>query len=334
MAQSTVPFCLRGLAAALVVATAGWSSASAQEEIVIKFADFHPVDTLVYEAMERFEEMVEERTDGRVDVQLFPAAQLGGNRDLIEQTKVGSIQMTYGNPPYFSNLVPEFAVMDLPYMFADYDHVERVADGEVGSALTEMLIEQQGLRILGWYHIGFRHMMTREVRIASLEDFEGVKFRSPEAFAFVEMFKALDAVPVPLPWHEVYNAMRTKIVDGMETTPEGFTSTKVYEVGNYMTLTNHINTVETPAINEAFYQNLPDDIRTVIDDVMAELVAWQRKEQIARNEAATEELIERGVELVEIDRAPLRTKMEAVWEKFTIDVPTAADLIEKVQAQR
>lgn len=322
------------LVGAILTAMLGLSPAAADDKIVIKFADFHPLETLNYETMVRFEEMLEERTDGRVDVQLFPAAQLGGQRDLIEQVKLGTIDMTFGNPPYFSNLVPEFAVMDLPYMFDNYEHIERVVDGDIGDSLNQMLIDQEGLRILGWYHIGFRHMMTRETRIESLEDFLGVKFRSPEAFAFVEMFKALGAVPTPLPWPEVYTAMRTHIVDGMETTPEGFTSSKVYEVGKYVTLSNHINTVESPTINEVFYQELPDDIRAILNEVIAELVAWQRGAQIAKNEAALEELKAYGVELIEIDRAPLQDAMHVVWDKFVDNVPAAGSLIERVNAER
>ena len=305
-----------------------------EDKIIIKYADFHPLETLNYQTQLRFEKLLEEKTNGKVDVQLFPGAQLGGQRDLIEQVKLGTIQMTFGNPPYFANYIPDLSVMDLPYMFSNYEHIERVLDGEVGKIFNEMLIEQEGMRVIGWFHIGFRHMITREKPIRKLEDFKNVKFRSPEADTFVCMFRALGAVPTPLPWPEVYQAMKTKIVDGMETTPEGMTSTKVYEVGKYVTLTSHINTVEGPTMNEAFYQSLPDDVKQALDETMKEIIPWQRKAQIEINDKAVALLAEKGCELIEIDQKPLREAMKSCWGEYVERSKRGQELIDIVNSLR
>jgi len=325
-----ITLCLFGLG----IVIGGPAAAADEKKIIIKYADFHPLETLNYKTQQRFEKILEEKTNGKVDVQLFPGAQLGGQRDLIEQVKLGTIQMTFGNPPYFSNYVPDLSVMDMPYMFNNYEHIERVVDGEVGQIFNEMLIKKEGLRVLAWFHIGFRHMITREKAIRKIEDFKNVKFRSPEAFAFVGMFKALGAVPTPLPWPEVYQAMKTKIVDGMETTPEGMTSTKVYEVGKYVTLTNHINTVEGPTINEEFYQSLPADIKQALAETLAEIVPWQRKTQIETNEKALALLKEKGCEMIDIDITPLRKAMAPVWAEYVKKSARGQELIDKIDALR
>ena len=304
------------------------------DPIIIKFADFHPLEATNYTAMVKFEELLESKTNGKVDVQLFPAGQLGAQAELIDQVKLGTIDMTWGNPPYFSNLIMDFAVMDLPYMFNDYDQIESVVDGQVGQILNDKLVEQEGMRIIGWVHIGFRDMMTREIAIRSIDDFAGVKFRSPEAFAYIEMFNALGAVPTPMPWTEVYQAMKTNLVDGLETTPEGMVTSKVNEVGKYVIMTNHINTVECITINEEFYQSLPDDVKQAIDETLAELVPWQRETVININETYLQQLADEGCEIIEIDTAPLQAAMQTVWDKFIVNCPSAQELIDLINAER
>jgi len=304
-------------------------SVLAQDKIVIKYADFHPLDTINYESQLLFKEILEQKVGDKVEVKLYPGGQLGAQRDLIEQVKLGTIDMTFGNPPYFSNLIPAFGVMDLPYIFNDYYHIERVVAGEVGSMLNDLLIKQEGMRILGWFHIGFRDMITSKTPIRKIEDFKGVKFRSPEVSTYINMFKALGATPTPIPWTDVYQAMQTKLVDGLETSPEGMTSTKVYEVGKYVTLTNHINTVECPTINEAFYQSLPEDVKQALHETMDLLVPWQRYKVIRKNIEAIQELKDQGCEIIEIDVTPLRKACETVWEQFKEQSPLAETLIEK-----
>ncbi len=322
------------LAVLMLLGQVVYATGQAENKVVIKYADFHATSTILWQGVERFKELVEKNSNGEIEVQIFPAGQLGGQRELLESVKNGTIQMTYGNSPMLSNYVTEFALLDLPYMFTDYDHIERVVFGDVGLLLNDRLIKKAGIRILNWNQLGFRDMMTREIKIEKLADFKGVKFRSPEAFAYISMFNALGAVPTPLPWTEVYEAMRTRIVDGMETIPEGMTSSKVYEVSKYVILTNHINTVETPVINEVFYQGLSNEHKKIITDSLAEVARWQNQAQIDANKAAYTELEQKGITFIKIDRAPLIKSCEQVWAEFARKVPESELLITMINSLR
>lgn len=305
-----------------------------EERVVIRWATFQPRGTILVDGVEMFKEVVERNSGGEIEVQIFPDGQLGGQRELLESARAGSIHMTYGNSPTLSNYLPEFALLDLPYMFDDYGHIERAVFGDVGSLFNERLVEKTGLRIMSWNHVGFRDMLTRDTKIQSIEDFRGVRFRSPEAFAYLRMFNALGAIPTPLPWPEVYQAMRTRVVDGLETITEAVIPNNLHEVAKYLIVTQHINTVEVPVVNESFFQGLSERHQNIIIESFAEVAEWQNPAQIAANEAAYEKLEEMGMEIIFIDREPLTQACEAVWEEYSREVPEAEQLIAKIDALR
>ena len=304
------------------------------EPITIKFADFHATSTIQWQAVQMFESLVEEKSGGNISIETYPAGQLGAQAELEESVKNGTIQMTWGNSPTLSNYVPEFAVLDLPYIFTDYAHIKSVLYGDVGEELNQLLIEKTGMRILTWVHSGFRDMLTSEEPINTLADFAGVKFRSPEAFAYVEMFKALGAVPTPMAWTEVYEAVRTNIVDGLETTTEAIVSNKFWEVCKYVMVSHHIYTAETPIINEAFWQGLTDQQKTWINESWAEVTLWAN-EQIEQKEQGFYDTMEQnGMTLIYIDRQPLIDACSVVWDLFVEKNPDAQSLIEQINALR
>lgn len=306
--------------------------ARAADAVVINFGDHNAVDSVLSNTALKFKSTIEEASGGAITVRHYPAAQLGSQRELLEQVKLGTLQMCFGDPPYLSNLVPQFAVMDLPFVFRDWAHVEAVMDGPVTQQLGEALVASQGLRPLSWLHIGFRDMMTIDKPVASIADFAGLKFRSPETASFVEMFKALGATPVPVPWGEVYPAMKTGLVDGIETTPEGMINSKLFEVGRYVTQTQHINTVGAPIVSESFWQGLSAEHQAMITEALASATVWEREEMKAANAAATTALGENGIEVIEIDRGALRTAVEPVWGRLTEKADGASDLVEQILA--
>ena len=306
--------------------------AGAADAIVINFGDHNAVDSVLSNTVLQFKSAVETASSGSITVRHYPAAQLGSQRELLEQVKLGTLQMCFGDPPYLSNLVPQFAVMDLPFVFRDWAHVETVIDGPVTKTLSEALIASQGLRPLSWLHIGFRNMMTIDKPVASIGDFAGLKFRSPETASFVEMFKALGATPVPVPWGEVYPAMKTGLVDGIETTPEGMLNSKLYEVGRFVTETQHINTVGAPIVSENFWTSLAPEQQAMIEEAIAGATAWEREAMKSANAAATTSLTENGIELIAIDQAALRVAVEPVWGRLTEKADGASDLVAQIQA--
>ncbi|UXN74863.1 TRAP transporter substrate-binding protein DctP [Devosia sp. A8/3-2] len=146
------------------------------------------------------------------------------------------------------------------------------------------------------------------------------------------MFKALGATPVPVPWGEVYPAMKTGSVDGIETTPEGMVSTKLYEVGRYVTETQHINTVGAPIVSESFWTGLTPQQQAMIEEAIASATVWEREAMKTANAAATTSLTEKGIELIAIDRAALRKAVEPVWGRLTEKADGANDSVAQIRA--
>ncbi|SFU16424.1 TRAP transporter substrate-binding protein [Mesorhizobium sp. YR577] len=300
--------------------------------VMINFGDHNAVDSVLSNTVLQFKNAVETASAGEITVRHYPAAQLGSQRELLEQVKLGTLQMCFGDPPYLSNLVPQYAVMDLPFVFRDWEHVERVVDGDVARTLGDALVASQGLRPLSWLHIGFRDMMTIDKPVTAIGDFSGLKFRSPEVASFVEMFKALGATPVPVPWGEVYPAMKTGLVDGVETTPEGMINSKLYEVGKYVTQTQHINTVGSPIVSESFWTGLTSEQQATISKAIMTATLWEREEMKRANAAATVQLKENGLELLQVDREELRKAVEPVWGRLTGKTAGASNLVALIQA--
>lgn len=304
------------------------------EKVIIKFPSHQPTTTYLGQAETKFIEAVQEESGGRIEVRHFPGGQAGNARENIESVTLGTADMTFCAPAELSNWVPRLGVMDCPYMFDDFDHVEACVDGKVGDLIEKDVIEKVGLRILGWWHVGFRDMLTIDKPIRSLADFKGVKFRSPEVPVYVMMFNAIGATPTPIAWGEVYSAMKTGIVDGMETTPEGMVANNLYELAKYVILTRHINTQGLLVMNEKFYQGLPKDLQRAVDSAMAQTIPWQREMIIKASEDAYKTMTDSGLELIEIDQAELRRACAPVWDELVGGAEGAQELIDLIDSYR
>ena len=285
------------------------------EKIKITFSHENAVGGLVDQTAHKFKELLEAKTD-KVEVSIHPAAQLGDDQQNMEGMKLGTIQMSMGNPDYLAKRVPEFVVFTLPYMFSGWEHVEKAMDSDVAKELTQTLIKEKGIRILMWGHNGFRNMITAKKKINSMADFKGVKFRSPAIPVYVKMFKAIGANPTPIPWPEAYNALRMGIVDGLEGAPEAFVASKMYEIAKYITMTNHLYTAMLLLIDENFYQGLPADARKAVDEAAAELQPWQRQMVKKATGTVYETLEGKGVTVSDIDTTEMQNACKPVWKEL------------------
>jgi tripartite ATP-independent transporter DctP family solute receptor len=317
------------LVAAPFVFTGG-QKAGSEEKIVITFAHMNAVGDPIDRTAQKYKELVEAKVGDQVEVRVHPAGQLGDDKQNFEGLGLGTVHVTMSNPDMLSNFVPEYVVFALPYMFADWEHVEMAMDGEVGQELDQMLLEQEGIRNLAWLHNGFRNMTTKAKPIRTMADFKGVKFRSPEIPVYMKMFQAIGATPTPIPWPEVYNAMKQGIVDGMETTPTGFVGAKIYEVSKYVMLTNHLYTAANVLMSDKFYQSLPRNVQKAIDEAAAELEPWQRQMVIEDTEGTYDILREKGMTILEFDTTELREAVKPVWVELTSGAPRAIEFAEMI----
>jgi len=299
----------------------------------IRFADFHTPGSSEYDMAKRFKETLEHKTHGAIEVQLFLAGQLGGTRETLESTRLGIIQMTFAFPGVFADYIPEYSAMGLPFLFDDYGHVERMMDSPALAQLGDRLASKTGVRVLGWIHSGFRFFFGNKP-VRQLADFSGLKFRSPEAEVFVETMKSLKITPVPLPWIEVYTALKTGLTDGAETTADGFYANKLWDVSHYVIQTHHMNTIDGLVISERFYQSLPPHLQAAIVEATRELEPIMRRQFIDAEAGKMAEAKRHGIEFIEIDIEPMRRACARVSEVFQAKYPGIKGLVAEAERLR
>lgn len=310
--------------------TAEKETPASGDTVVLKLAHHTAIDSAYDVAIKHYADLIYERTDGRVKIEVYPAAQLGGERDVLEGLKLGTIDMTLNTSSLIMNITPEFGLLDLPFLFEDYDHARASLDGEPGQILADKLLEQNGIRMMAGWCSGFRVMMTTNKKIEKLEDFQGVKMRAPETPVYIDMFTALGANPTPIPYSEVYTAMQTGVVEGVEVAAEPMYTSKFHEVGKYIVRTNHIFSTICPLINEQKFQSLPEDVQQIMLDTMKEATDFEWEKFLEADEAALQAMVDSGCELNEIDRQPLMDACASVQEKYVKEL-NAQEFMDSIQ---
>jgi tripartite ATP-independent transporter DctP family solute receptor len=210
-----------------------------------------------------FKGLVEGGSGGNVVVKVFPASQLGNERELIEGTKIGTIQMCFVSGA-IAGFYKEAQVLDIPYLFASGPVAWKVMDGPFGKDMAADILKQTGMRVLAYGETGFRNFTNSKLPIKSPADMKGLKIRVMETPVYVNMVKALGAAPTPIAWSEVYTALQQKVVDGQENPVATIVQAKLYEVQKYMILDGHSYGCDFFLINEKFYQSLPKESQELI----------------------------------------------------------------------
>jgi C4-dicarboxylate-binding protein DctP len=253
------------LAAAAMLAATG--VALAQQPIIIKFSHVVAVDTPKGKAAEYFKKLAEERTKGRVKVEVYPNSTLFKDGEEMEALQLGSVQLLAPSLAKFGPLgVREFEVFDLPYIFDSYAELHKVTAGPVGAALFKKL-ESKGIVGLAYWDNGFKDMSAnRPIRLPA--DYKGMKMRIQSSKVLGDQMKALGAIPQVMAFSEVYQALQTGVVDGTENPPSNFYTQKMNEVQKFLALTNHGYLGYAVIANKKFWDGLPPDIRTTLEGAM------------------------------------------------------------------
>ncbi len=324
---------LRTLGAFGAATTLGapWIHVRAQGK-VIKLAHHVSLQSEQHKAAEQFGELLQKYTSGALTVRVLPAAQAGGQREAVESVSLGALEMAYGESGLYANTVPRFGVIALPYMYRDVKHWQSVVEGPIGQGLAADLQKANGLRIVNWMIGGYRDTYLRTKAIRKPEDFAGVKIRLPEAPVFVRTFRALGAIPTPIPAPEMYSALQTGVVDAMEGSAETAFTFKIFEVAKYMSRTRHILLDGSFVINGRFYDALPKDQQAAIERAAGEVAAEQRREHFVREAAWVEKLKASGrLESNDVDLAAFATKLAPVHDEFA-SAAKATDIVAKIKA--
>jgi C4-dicarboxylate-binding protein DctP len=278
------------LATALAIATGG---AYAQAPITIKFSHVVAVDTPKGKAAEYFKKLAEERTKGKVKVEVYPNSQLFKDGEEMEAVQLGSVQMLAPSLAKFGPLgVREFEVFDLPYLFDNYEELHKVTDGPVGKGLLKKL-EGKGLIGLAYWDNGFKVMSANKpIRVPA--DYKGLKMRIQSSKVLGDEMKALSAIPQVMAFSEVYQGLQTGVVDGTENPPSNFYTQKMQEVQKYLALTDHGYLGYAVIVNKKFWDGLPPDIRTTLEGAMKDATKFANDIAKKENEDAIEAVRKTG----------------------------------------
>ena len=300
-------------AAALVSA-----NAFAQAPIVIKFSHVVATDTPKGKAAERFKELAEKATNGRVKVELYANSTLYKDKEELEALQLGAVQMLAPSLAKFGPLgVKEFEVFDLPYIFPGKDVLYRVTEGPIGKELFKKL-ESKGIVGLAYWDNGFK-VMSANKPLRKPEDFKGLKMRIQSSKVLDAQMRQFGANPQVMAFSEVYQALQTGVVDGTENPPSNLYTQKMHEVQKHVTVSNHGYLGYAVIVNKKFWDGLPADIRTTLDGAMKDATKYANAIAQQENDKALDAVRKSGKTEVYV----LNDKERAEWRKTLLPVQSA-----------
>ncbi len=282
-------------------------------------------------AMDKFAELVAEKTGGSITVKNFHAGVLGNQPDAIEQVRIGALEIGNFNLGPIGPIAPEANVVSLPFIFKDMGHMHRVLDGEGGDRISEGMAKQ-GLIALAWYDSGARSFYNSKKPIMEPADLDGMKVRVMNNDLYSGMISALGGNPSPMAFSEVYQSLKTGVVDGAENNWPSYESTGHFEVAGYYSLSQHLIIPECVCINADVYAGLSDEDKAAVKEAARESATLQRELWEARAVASREKVMEAGVEFNEIpDKAAFQDAMKPVYDTYLADNPDIVPLVELIQ---
>ncbi|HEX6015839.1 MAG TPA: TRAP transporter substrate-binding protein, partial [Geminicoccaceae bacterium] len=299
----------------VLLGTAGGARAEIGEH-TIKFATQNSKGHPSVEGMEKFKELVEERSDGNITVRLFPGGVLGGDLQTISALQGGTVEMTVLNAGLMAGVAKDFALADLPFLYETPEQADAVMDGPFGAALTAQLPEHN-LAGLGYWELGFRQLTNNRHPVNTVDDIAGLKIRVVQQPVMIDLFNALGANAVPMPFPEVYTALETGTVDGQENPFPNILASKFYEVQDHLAITNHVYNPQVVLVSGKLWDQLNAEERKLLQDAAVEARDFQRATSRAQSEEALAQLKEEGMEVTELppaEMAKLREKAKPVVE--------------------
>ncbi|QXM24760.1 TRAP transporter substrate-binding protein [Elioraea tepida] len=283
-------------------------------------------------ALDRWGELVAQRTNNRIRMRTFHSAQLGQQDEAIQQLRLGAIDFANFNLSPLNNLVPETQVLTLPFIFRDVTHLHKTVDGPVGDELAKLIEQRLNMVVLSWFDAGARSMYTRSRPIRTPADMQGLKIRVQTSDLWVDLIRALGANATPLPFGEVYTALQTGVIDGAENNWPSYESQRHFEVARFYSTTEHSNVPEIVVVAKGRWDRLSPADREILRTAAREASALQRQLWAEREKASRDKVVAAGVTVTEItDRAPWAALMAPLYEKYA-GAPSMRALVDRIRA--
>jgi tripartite ATP-independent transporter DctP family solute receptor len=307
------------------------SPASAQAKAIFKASDVQPAGYPTVAATESMGKKLEAATSGRLSVQMFPSAQLGAEKETIEQTQIGAIQILRVSAGALGPIVDDINVVNMPFLFKNTAHAQKMMDGPIGQELLDRISANAnaGLVALCWMDSGARSIYNTKRPVKSIEDLKGLKVRVIGNPIFIDMMNALGGNGIAMGYDQVFGALQTGVIDGAENNPPSYVFSNHYTAAKYYSLTEHLIIPEVLMFSKKAWTALSADDQTLIkkfarEAQLEERELWKNYEQTAMDKAKAA-----GCEIVEIaDKTPFQNAVKPVWDKYG---PKYQDMINRIQ---
>ena len=306
--------------------------ARAQSKMVLKASDVQPPGYPTVAATENLGKKLAAATDGRLSVQMYPSMQLGGEKETIEQTQIGAIQLLRVSVGSMGPIVDDINVVNMPFLFRNTAHAEKMMDGPIGQELLDKITASPNANLVAlcWMDAGARNLYNTKHPVKSIEDVKGLKFRVIGNPIFIDMMNALGGNGVAMGYDQVFSALQTGVIDGAENNPPSYVFSNHYTTAKYLSLTEHLVIPEVLVFSKRAWGNLSADDQNLIkkfarEAQLEERELWNKYEQQAMEKAKAA-----GSQIVEIaDKAPFQNAVKPVWDKYG---PKYQDMIKRIQA--
>ena len=305
--------------------------ASAQAKIVLKATDVHPLGYPTVEAVVRMGKKLETATDGRITIQVYPSMQLGGEKEMIEQAQVGALQLARVSVGPMGPIVPELNVFNLPFMFRDNAHMEKVIDGPIGDELLKKLTEHPTAGLVGlcWMNAGSRNVYNSKYPIKSVDDLKGLKIRMMGNPVFVDTMNSLGGNGIAMGYDQLISALQTGVVDGAENNEPSYATGQHYRYAKYYSMTGHLIIPELLVFSKKAWAALPPEDQQLIMKIAKEAQQEQRVLWYEMEKKSMEQMKSAGAVINDIgDRAAFQAAVKPVWHKYGAQ---QSQLIQRIQ---
>ncbi len=318
--------------AAALLDPIGVGARAADQKMVFKASDVHPEGYPTVQAVENMGKKLEAATGGRLSIQMYASMQLGGEKEAIEQAQVGALQLARVSVGALGPVVDDLNVFNLPFLFRDTAHMEKVIDGPIGQELLDKVSSNPNTRLIGlaWMDAGARNVYDTKKPIKSIDDLKGLKVRVMGNPMFVDMMNALGGNGVAMGYDQVFSALQTGVVDGAENNPPSFVFDNHYQVAKYYTLTEHLIVPEILVFSRVTWDNLTKDDQALVKKLAREAQLDERQLWKKVEDEAMAKMKAAGIEVDTVtDKTPFEAAVKPVWDKYGAKY---SELIKRIQA--
>lgn len=277
-------------------------------DYTLKFGHLANEENIWNKAAERFKKVVEEESDGRIDVQIFPNEQLGTEMEVINSIQLGTADMTITGES-LQNWAPKAAMMAVPYAFRDSEHLRKAVEGDIGKQIEQQIEEKAGLVPIAWFERGPRELTSNQP-IKKPSDLDGLRLRVPNVPLFVDTWQALGAKPTPMAFSEVFTSLQQGTIDGQENPLSLIESASFNEVQDYVNMTDHVRSWIYVVIGKNKLESMPEDLQEVVLDTAQQMQSYETKLFDEDQKRLRNALEEAGMEFVEVDQKAFADEAE------------------------